>query len=290
MYKLVAIDLDGTMLNTKGIVTQKTKEAIKKAIEKGTEIIIASGRNINSIRTIASEIGLKKYCISGNGAAIYDLQNDQIIYKKYMLKNEVLKAIKVCEENNIYYTLYTDECIFAKQINYNTLAYYSRNIKLPENKRTPIVLVNDIYEFVEENEEENFIKIMICEEDEQKLLKAIESLKEIGNVTILETSYTIKKIELKDGIERNMEYYYSEILNQDSDKWNAIEFLMNELNVKKEEVVAIGDNTNDFKMLENAGLGISLEGSHPKAIEKADEIVQCNDADGVAEAIEKYVI
>ena len=87
-----------------------------------------------------------------------------------------------------------------------------------------------------------------------------------------------------------MEYYYSEILNQDSDKWNAIEFLMNELNVKKEEVVAIGDNTNDFKMLENAGLGISLEGSHPKAIDKADEIVKSNDLDGVAEAIEKYVI
>ena len=264
MYKLVAIDLDGTMLNTKGIVTKKTKEAIKKAIEKGTEIIIASGRNINSIRTIANEIGLKKYCISGNGAAIYDLQNDKIIYKKYMLKNEVLKAIKVCEENNIYYTVYTDECIFAKQINYNTLAYYSRNIKLPESKRTPIVLVNNIYEFVEENEEENFIKMMICEENEQKLLKAIESLKEIGNVAVLETSHTTKKIELKDGIERNMEYYYSEILNQDSDKWNAIEFLMNELNVKKEEVVAIGDNTNDFKMLENAGLGISLEEVIPK--------------------------
>ena len=72
MYKLVAIDLDGTMLNSYGIVTENTKKIIQNTIQKGTEVIIASGRPIDSIKAIAEEIGSKKYLIAGNGALIYD--------------------------------------------------------------------------------------------------------------------------------------------------------------------------------------------------------------------------
>ena len=79
MYKLVAIDLDGTMLNSYGIVTEKTKETIKKAQDKGVEVIIASGRPIDSIKTIAKEINSKNYFISGNGAILYDIKNNEII-------------------------------------------------------------------------------------------------------------------------------------------------------------------------------------------------------------------
>ena len=290
MYKLVAIDLDGTMLNSKGIVTDKTKRTIKKAIANGIEVIIASGRNINSIRTIANEAGINTYCISGNGASIYDLQKNKILYEKYLTKEEILRTIKICRANQIYCTLYTDDFILAEKIHYNTLSYYSTNIRLPEEKRTKIALVKDLYEYVVENEEEKFLKIMICEEDKEKFLKIIEELKGIENITLLDMCHTHKKIILQDKIERNLEYFYAEILNKDSDKWNAIEYLIKELNIKKEEVIAIGDNSNDFKMLENAGLGISLKGSNPKAIQKADVVVADNNSDGVAEAIEKYVI
>ena len=71
MYKLVAVDLDGTMLNRYGIVTDDTKQAIKNTIEKGTDVIIASGRPIDSIKTIAKEIGSENYFIAGNGSLIY---------------------------------------------------------------------------------------------------------------------------------------------------------------------------------------------------------------------------
>lgn len=71
MYKLVTVDLDGTLLNSYGEVTENTKEKIKKTQEKGVEIMIASGRPIDSIKTIAEEINSKKYFIAGNGAIIY---------------------------------------------------------------------------------------------------------------------------------------------------------------------------------------------------------------------------
>jgi len=114
MYKLVAVDLDGTMLNQYGIVTENTKNAIKKAIEKGVEIVIASGRPIDSIKAIAKEIGSEKYFIAGNGSLIYDIQKDEIIYDKFLSKEKVLEIIKICEENSISYNVYTDKTILAK--------------------------------------------------------------------------------------------------------------------------------------------------------------------------------
>ena len=121
MYKLVAIDLDGTMLNSYGIVTEYTKKVIKETIEKGTDVIIASGRPIDSIQTIAKEIGSNKYFIAGNGAMVYDIEKDQVIYEKYMSKQKILEIIKLCEENSISYNVYTDKTILATSLKYNVL-------------------------------------------------------------------------------------------------------------------------------------------------------------------------
>ena len=105
MYKLVAVDLDGTMLNSYGYITENTKNTIKKIIESGVEIIIASGRPLDSIKNIAKEIGSESYFIAGNGALIYDIKKDEIIYEKYMSKQKVLEIIKICEENSITYNV-----------------------------------------------------------------------------------------------------------------------------------------------------------------------------------------
>ena len=88
MYKLVAIDLDGTLLNSYGEVSKNNKETIQKAIEKGTEIVLASGRPIMSVKNLANEIGCNNYMICGNGAITYDLQNDEIIYDRFMEKSK----------------------------------------------------------------------------------------------------------------------------------------------------------------------------------------------------------
>ena len=123
MYKLVAIDLDGTMLNSYGEVTQNTKRVIKNTIENGIDVVIASGRSIDSIKAIAKEIGSTKYMIAGNGAVVYDIQNDKIIYEKYIPKEKALKIIKICEENSIFYNVYTNKSIIADNLRYNVLYY-----------------------------------------------------------------------------------------------------------------------------------------------------------------------
>ena len=168
MYKLVTVDLDGTLLNSYGDVTEYTKQVINKVQNKGVEIMIASGRPIDSIKTIAEEINSTKYFIAGNGAIIYDIKNDKIIYEKYIPRSKVLEIAKVCEENNISYNIYTEESIITQDLKYNVLYYYKENLKKDANKITTIIKVDNILEYVKKEENLKCLKITVCDENHLK--------------------------------------------------------------------------------------------------------------------------
>ena len=274
MYKFVAIDLDGTMLNSYGVVTENTKNVIQNVIDKGIDVIIASGRPIDSIKTIAKEIGSNKYFIAGNGALVYDIQNEEIIYEKYISKEKALEIIKICEENSISYNLYTETTIIAKVLKYNVLYYHKENLKKEENKRTKITIVDDVYDYVKKLDNPRFLKITICDSNKFVFQSIIRKLRKVNNIEVLDVSHMSRKV-IKQGTEDiPIEYYYTEISLKDVDKWNAITFLAQKMNVKQEEIVAIGDNINDKNMIENAKLGIAMEGSSPNIIKIADVITR----------------
>ena len=288
MYKLVAIDLDGTMLNSYGMVTENTKKAIKDTINKGTEVIIASGRPIDSIKTIAKEIGSENYFIAGNGALIYDIKKDEIIYEKFMNKQKVLEIIKICEENSIAYNIYTEKTIIAKGLKYNVLYYYKENLKKEENKKTNITIVEDVYEYIKNLENEKFLKITVCDETKSVFNSIIRKLRTVEDIDVLDVLHMSRKM-IKQGTEDvPIEYYYTEISLKDVDKWNAIEYLVEKMNISKDEIIAIGDNINDKKMIENAKVGIAMGQSTPVITKIADFVTLNNNEDGVAKALEKY--
>ena len=124
MYKIVAIDLDGTLLNSYGEITPKTKEVLKKAMEKGVQVVLASGRPISAIENIANEIGAEEYLISGNGALVYDIKQKEVVYDKFLTKEQVLEIVDICEENSIFCNVYTETEVIAKTLNYNVLFYH----------------------------------------------------------------------------------------------------------------------------------------------------------------------
>ena len=288
MYKLVAIDLDGTMLNSYGMVTENTKQAIKNTINKGTEVIIASGRPIDSIKTIAKEIGSENYFIAGNGALIYDIKKDEIIYEKFMNKQKVLEIIKICEENSIAYNIYTEKTIIAKGLKYNVLYYYKENLKKEESKKTNITIVEDVYEYIKNLENEKFLKITVCDETKSVFNSIIRKLRTVEDIDVLDVLHMSRKM-IKQGTEDvPIEYYYTEISLKDVDKWKAIEYLANKMNISKDEIIAIGDNINDKEMIENAKVGIAMGQSTPVITEIADFVTSNNNEDGVARALEKY--
>ena len=239
MYKLIAVDLDGTMLNKYGTVTEETKKTIKQTIEQGTDVIIASGRPIDSIKEIAKEIESNNYFIAGNGALIYDIKKDKIIYEKFLSKSKVLEIAKICEENSISYNIYTEETIIAKKLKHNVLYYYKENLKKEEKNKTNITIVEDIIEYIKNSDNEKYLKITICDETKSIFNSVIRKLKTISDIDILDVSHMSRKV-IKQGTEDvNIEYFYTEISLKEVDKWTAIEYLINKLNIKKEEVIAI---------------------------------------------------
>lgn len=288
MYKLVAVDLDGTMLNRYGAVTENTKNTIKKVIKNGTDVVIASGRPIDSIKAIAKEIGSENYFIAGNGALIYDIKKNEIIYEKYLSKQKVLEVIKICEQNSISYNVYTDKTILATALKYNVLYYYKENLKKEENKKTNINIVKDMYEHVKNMEEEKFLKITICDSNQTVFNSIIRKIKKISEIEVLDVSHMSRKMIRQGTEDIPIEYYYTEISLAAVDKWNAIKFLMEKLNIKEDEVMTIGDNINDKKMIENAGLGIAMKGSTPVVTSVANDIAESNNEDGVAKILQKY--
>ena len=288
MYKLAVIDLDGTMLNQYGVVTQKTKEAIQKAQDSGMEVIIASGRPIDSIKTIAKEIKSQKYFISGNGAIIYDIANDQIIYENTLKKQKALDIIKICEENSIYYNIYTEKEIVAKSLQCNVLYYHKENANKSDENKTHIKIVENVYDYIA-NKDEKIVKITVCDNNRAIFNSIMRKLKEINEIEVLEVSHMSRKLIKQGSEEIPIEYFYTEISAKNVDKWNAIEHLKEKLNIQTEEIIAIGDNINDKNMIENAGLGIAMGQSHPAIKEIADQITGSNIEDGVAQALMENV-
>lgn len=288
MYKVAFIDLDGTLLNQYGEVDNYTKETLKNVMKNGTDIVIASGRPVDAIKRISQDIGSKNYFIAGNGSLIYDLQKDEIIYKETIKKEKVLEIIKICNKNNIYYNIYTKNEILSSELKYNVLYYYKENQNKEEKNRTKINIIQDIYKYVEEREEE-ILKITVCDENKTIFESILKRLKQVKGIEVLDVEHMSRKV-IKNGTDKvEINYYYTEIMLKDTDKWKAIQYLIQKLNINKEEIMAIGDNSNDKQMIENAGLGIVMKGSAEEVISIADYVTEStNNESGVAKALEKF--
>ncbi len=289
MFKLITIDIDGTLLNSYGEVSNRNKEAIQKAIDKNINVVLTSGRMPKAILPIANEINSDKYLISGNGATIYDIQKKEIIYNNYMTKKKVLEIIDICEKNSMFYNIYTNNAILTKSLNYNILFYNNENKKNPEDKKIKINVIENLYDYINKYQGEDFLKFTICDSDKMIFKSIINKLKTIRGIDVLEVAHMSKKI-IKHGTDDfEISYFYTEITNENVNKWTAIEKLIKILNITKEEVIAIGDNINDKEMVENAGIGIVTGNSSPIMKNIADIVVATNDESGVAEAIDKYI-
>lgn len=278
MYKLIAIDLDGTLLNSYGIISDENKNAIKKAKEKGIEVVLTSGRMSSSVVELADEVGANNYIISGNGAIVYDLINNKILYNECITKDKVLKIIKICEENNIYYTINTEKYILSKKLKNNALYYYYENSKKSESKITNINIVEDVEKYIIENDVGQVTKITISDEDKIIFNGIIKKLKLIKGINILEVSSMSKKI-IKSGTKLNeINYFYTEITKENINKWETIKKLASDLKIDKSDIATIGDNINDLEMIQNAGLGIIIGNSALSKKGLNNVIVSSNDS------------
>lgn len=285
MYKLIAIDIDGTLLNSKSELTENTIEVLKKASEKGIYIVLTSGRMTSVIKEFCKKIGADKFLIAENGASIVDLQTDELIYKNYISKKVVLDIVDMCEENNIYYMIYTNRELIVKNLKHMALFFYKQNYN--PNARLETHIANREYI---ELLEDHFTKIMICDEDRAIYNSIVNKLRKNSNVDVMDIPHISTKVLNIGTEEKVISYSYADIAAKDTNKWSAIEYLITMLGIKSDEVIAIGDNINDMQMIKKAGLGVAMTNGSPAVREIADEIAPSNDEDGVAYIVKKYTL
>ena len=285
MYKFIAIDIDGTLLNSKSELTERTKNVLRKATEKGIYIVLTSGRLTDNVKKFCEEIGADKYLIAENGASIINLQTDKVEYSKYMTKDIVNKVLDVCEENNIYYMVYTNKELIVKNIKHMAMFFYKQNYN-PNARIKTIIGGRDYINEVTDQ----FTKLMICDEDRAIYNNIVARLNKIPEIDVSPVPHiSTKKLEI-GGEKTIIEYSYADICAKGTNKWNAIQELINKLGIKPEEVIAIGDNINDMKMIEYAGMGVAMGNGSPHVRAFADVVAPSNDEDGVAYIVEKYVL
>ena len=285
LYKLVAIDIDGTLLNSKSELTEKTINILKEISERGIYVVLTSGRISSNVMDFCKKIGADKYLIAENGASVINLQTGIIEYSKYLSKDIVNKVLDICEENSIYYMVYTQKELIVKNIKYMSLFFYKQNYN-PNARIKQVVAGRDYINSCSEN----FTKLMICDEDRSVYKSIVKKLRTIEGIDVLPVPHvSVKKLKL-DGEEKEIKYSYADISASGANKWTAIEFLANKLGIKTEEIIAIGDNINDLHMIHNAGLGVAMGNGSPVAKRVANVIAPSNDKDGVAQIIEKYVL
>lgn len=221
---------------------------------------------------------------------IYDFQEDKLIYNKFLSQKKVLQLIEICEENSIYYSVYTQDSIITKNLNYNVLFYHQENANKPDSKKTQIHIVDNIYDYVANREESDYIKVTICDDNNIIFQSIIKKLRTVKEIDVLDVGHMSRKV-IKSGTEEfKIEYFYTEVSCRNVDKWTAISYLINQLGINKEEVIAIGDNINDQTMLENAGLSVAMSNSAPYIQKMAKMVTTSNNEDGVAKIIEEKVL
>ena len=271
-YKLIAMDMDGTLLNTKKNVSERTREVLKKAENSGVKLVICTGRIFTSALSYARIVGTKAPIIASNGAYIREKDRNEIIYSKEMGKKELVKIVDMAKSFEMYPQLFTDDTIFSEKLIHVSSNYSKWNESLPENERIKISIVEDLSKVIEEYDGK-ILKVVISSEEVVKLGELRQMISEDMDVSIV-SSY----------------FNNIEIMNAGISKGSAVKILSEYYGIKPEEVICFGDAENDISMIKYAGLGVAMGNAADYVKQIADYVTDTNDNDGVAKAISKYVL
>lgn len=267
MYKLIALDMDGTLLNKEKKVTDRTKKAIQDARDKGVTVVLATGRPIDGVNRYLEELNMytdKDYVLSYNGGLVLKTKSKEVITKIGLLGEDVHYLYDLSKKLNVNIHAFSekDGLVTPKNSKYTQVEADINGIAITEMNFDNIA------------KDESYIKIMMIDEPEI-LQNAVDNLpKEVYD------KYTVVRSTP----------FFLEFLNKEVNKGTGLELLAKHLGVNRDEIIAMGDAGNDLHMIEYAGMGIAMGNAFDEVKEAADYITDSNDDDGVATAIEKLVL
>ncbi|MCL2893703.1 sugar-phosphatase [Brenneria tiliae] len=266
--KLIAIDMDGTLLTPQNQISPAVKAAIAAAREKGVQVVLATGRPFIGVERYLQELDLQQegcYCVTNNGALVQRTVNGDVVEQATLSFDDYLYLEALSRKLQVHF----------HALDFNFLYTANKDISAYTVHEAHLTGMPLKYRTVEEMDRSlTFPKVMMI--DEPSLLdRAISQIppQAYERYTILKSAE-----------------YYLEILNKRGNKGQGVKMLAEHLNIPRESVMTLGDQENDLAMIDYAGLGVAM-GNAIDTVKAASQFVtKTNMEDGVAYAIEKFVL
>jgi Cof subfamily protein (haloacid dehalogenase superfamily) len=261
--KLIALDIDGTLLNSRHELTPRTEATLKQAAARGIQIVLATGKTRNSSRNITMRLGIKTPGVYVQGLVVVD-ENDQVLYQQ-TLDHDILKDMFDFVEGTDYsLTAYNGHTIIAGHHSPQTARLVHYHEPYPE-------IVTPLHQLIA-TRPINKVQFFDDAERIQTIRKNIEPRLR-GRATLTMPAWEIL-----------------EILPLGASKGVGLQWLLGHLAIDPQNVLAVGDGENDIEMIQLAGIGVAMGNAMPKLKAAAKYVTATNDEDGVAAAIEKYAL
>ncbi len=262
MIKLVATDIDNTILKEDKIFTEGVKKCVKELETKGVKFALVTGRMNASTKKVAQKLGTNGILVSFQGGCVLD--GDKVLYQKFLNPDVIPEIVQWARENKIHINVYIDDDLYV-EMDDNEIALYSKqqNIDYIHTEDFLSLDLNKVYKIV-----------AIDTKNADRVEKWRKYLKEK-----YPNFYIVKSTD-----------FYCEILSPEATKGSAVRFLQDYYGLKKEEILTIGDQENDIELLKSGGVKIAMGNATDELKKFADYVTDTVENDGFVKAIEKYVI
>ncbi len=271
--KLIAFDLDGTLMTTDKRITQRTYNALKAASDQGIAIVPATGRFLRTVPQEIKDMPFVDYIISINGAYVFDVRNEKAIYRSEIPLQTSIDILSYFDSLPVAYDCYMDNDSFINSEMKDHIDEYVEDrfyLDLVWKFRNP---VSELKSYLLE-QKKDVQKIMAYTKD-QNIRKMLMSELESGFEDIIVTS------SIKNNIEINA---------AGANKGDALKALADCIGIDIEQTMSFGDSYNDIPMIREAGTGVCMSNGNAETKGAADIIAPSNDEDGVADIIEKNIL
>lgn len=271
-YKLVCIDMDGTLLNDDHSISKRNLKAIKAATEKGIKIAITTGRIFGSAKYYSDIIGVKTPVICSNGAYIRERDADKVIARFTLGKENAKKAIEIISKYDVITNFNTHYSVISNKELPSNHAYRVMNANLPDELKIQLICCEDLNKAIELYHED-ILKCICIDSDTKKIDVIKQELLKVPEIEVVSS---------------NVNNF--EIMSKGTSKGRAVETLAKIYDIKREEVICIGDNENDLSMIKYAGLGVVMGNAQECIKKEGDYITLTNNEGGVGAAIERFIL
>lgn len=282
MYKLLALDMDGTLLNGKKVITEEVSTQLKKLNENQIDVTLATGRFPASVWLHAKKLELKCPLVALNGSVILDAKSGEALRTTSIEKDVLYKIATFFEKENVYFHFYGYNILVVEEINEMNQRWALGNVVMNSNyellsknyedqlKHFSLNRVGKLSEFVE-NDNLPIFKVTVINDDVEVVDRLYNEVKEWPELNITRTG------------KRRFDINAAGV-----SKKSALIDVCQDRNIRREEVVAVGDYDNDIEMIQWAGLGVAMGNGNNAVKDIADTITLSNEEDGVAEVVKKY--